>query len=171
MLSFWLIVNADIFVLSRFVSDAELGVYTLASRVAFLAAFLPQGFRVALRPLRKAAIYKSVEDQYGKAEQRGQLLGYFVLLCITAVLAMVLIGHAAVDIAPDSFADAAPLIPLTAAALVWPAMLRTVNQQTSWPGRLAPDVHRERGHRLRAVHRRSRRCWRPRSAPTRRRWG
>ena len=135
MTSFWLIVNADVFVLSRFVSDADLGVYTLASRVAFLAAFLPQGFRVALRPLRKAAIYTSVEDQYGKAVQRGQLLGYFVLLCITAVLAMVLIGHIAVDIAPDSFADAAPLIPLAAAGLVWPAMLRTVNQVTSWPGR------------------------------------
>ncbi len=135
MMSFWLIVNADVFVLSRFVSDADLGVYTLASRVAFIAAFLPQGFRVALRPLRKAAIYKSVEEQYGRAEQRGQLLGYFVLLCISAVLAMVLIGRVVVEIAPESFADAAPLIPITAAAMVWPALMRTVNQQTMWPGR------------------------------------
>ena len=100
MMSFWLIVNADVFVLSRYLSDTEIGIYTLASRVAFIAAFLPQGFRVALRPLRKAAIYKSVEDQYGRAEQRGQLLGYFVLLCITAVLAMVLAGPVVVDIAP-----------------------------------------------------------------------
>ena len=135
MMSFWLIVNADVFVLSRYVSDAELGVYTLASRLAFIAAFLPQGFRVALRPLRKAAIFKSVEEQYGRAEQRGQLLGYFVLLCISAILAMVLFGPVIVDIAPDSFADAAPLIPVTAAAMVWPALLRTVNQQTMWPGR------------------------------------
>ena len=135
MMSFWLIVNADVFVLSRFVSDTDLGIYTLASRVAFIAAFLPQGFRVALRPLRKAAIYKSVEEQYGRAEQRGQLLGYFVLLCISAVLAMVLAGPIVVDIAPESFADAAPLIPIAAAAMVWPALLRTVNQQTMWPGR------------------------------------
>jgi O-antigen/teichoic acid export membrane protein len=135
MMSFWLIVNADVFVLSRYVSDSDLGIYTLASRVAFIAAFLPQSFRVALRPLRKAAIYKSVEEQYGRAEQRGQLLGYFVLLCITAVLAMVLAGPVVVDIAPDSFGDAAPLIPIAAAAMVWPAMLRTVNQQTQWPGR------------------------------------
>jgi len=135
MMSFWLVVNADVFVLSRFISDTDLGIYTLASRVAFIAAFLPQGFRVALRPLRKASIYKAVEKQYGRAEQRGQLLGYFVLLCITAVLAMVLIGPVVVDIAPESFADAAPLIPITAAAMVWPALLRTVNQQTMWPGR------------------------------------
>jgi hypothetical protein len=48
---------------------------------------------------------------------------------------MVLVGPIAVDIAPDSFADAAPLIPVAAAGMVWPALLRTVNQQTMWPGR------------------------------------
>lgn len=135
MMSFWTMANADVFLLSRFVSDADLGVYTLASRVGFIAAFLPQGFRVALRPLRKAAIYKAVEDQYGRAEQRGQLLGYFVLLCVSAVLAMILAANLIVEIAPSSFSDAAPLIPLTAAAMVWPALLRTINQQTTWPGR------------------------------------
>lgn len=135
MMSFWTMTNADVFVLSRFVSDADLGVYTLASRVGFIAAFLPQGFRVALRPLRKAAIYKAVEEQYGRAEQRGQLLGYFVLLCVSAVLAMVLAANLIVELAPSSFSDAAPLIPLTAAAMVWPALLRTINQQTTWPGR------------------------------------
>ena len=135
MMSFWTMANADVFLLSRFVSDADLGVYTLASRVGFIAAFLPQGFRVALRPLRKASIYKAVEEQYGRAEQRGQLLGYFVLLCVSAVLAMVLAANLIVEIAPSSFADATPLIPLAAGAMVWPALLRTVNQQTTWPGR------------------------------------
>ena len=135
MSSFWALQQGDVFLLSRFVSDTDLGIYTLASRVGFIAAFLPQGFRVALRPLRKASLYKSVEDQYGRAEQRGQLLGYFVLLCIGAVLAMVLAGSLIVELAPSSFADAAPLIPLTAAGMVLPALLRTVNQQTSWPGR------------------------------------
>lgn len=135
MSSFWTISNVDIFILSRFVSDADLGIYTLASRVGFIAAFAPQGFRVALRPLRKASIYKSVEDQYGKAEHRGQLLGYFVLVCISAVLAMVLAAPTAVAIAPDSFADARALIPLAAAGMIMPALLRTVNQQTTWPGR------------------------------------
>lgn len=135
MSSFWTIGNADVFLLSRFVSDADLGIYTLASRVGFIAAFAPQGFRVALRPLRKASIYKSVETQYGKAEHRGQLLGYFVLVCIGAVLAMVLVAPVAVAIAPGSFSDAAPLIPLAAAGMVMPALLRTVNQQSSWPGK------------------------------------
>lgn len=133
--SFWLIQNADVFVLSRFVGDADLGIYMLASRLGFVGSFLPQGFRMALRPLRKAAIFKAAEDQYGKSMQRGQILGYFTLLCITAVLIMVLGGKLLVDIAPAQFADAAPLIPLAAAGMVGPALLRTVNQQTSWPGK------------------------------------
>ncbi|HSI80585.1 MAG TPA: hypothetical protein VK919_08045 [Solirubrobacterales bacterium] len=133
--SFWVIQNSDIFVLSRFVTDADLGIYMLVSRLGFVGAFLPAGFRMALRPLRKAAIFKAVEEQYGKAVQRGQILGYFMLLCITAVLIMVLAGRLLVDVAPPEFADAAPLVPLAAAAMVAPPLLRTVNQQTSWPGK------------------------------------
>jgi len=133
--SFWVIQNADVFVLSRFVSDADLGIYTLVSRLGFVGSFLPTGFRMAMRPLRKAAIFRAVEDQYGRATQRGQILGYFVLVCITAILIMVLLGRILVEVAPPQFADAAPLIPLAAAGMVGPPLLRTVNQQTSWPGK------------------------------------
>ena len=54
VLSMWTIGNADIFILSRFVSDADLGIYQLASRTGFIVALLPGGFRVAMRPLRKS---------------------------------------------------------------------------------------------------------------------
>lgn len=135
MTSFWVMGNADVFLLSRFVDHTELGIYTLASRIGFIAGFLPQGFRVALRPLRKATIYRAVEEQYGRSEQRGQLLGYFVLLCISATLAMALLGGLLVRLAPSSFTDAAPLIPLAAAAMVMPPLLRTVNHESHWRGK------------------------------------
>ncbi len=48
---------------------------------------------------------------------------------------MVLLAELVVEVAPGSFSGAAPLIPITAAAMVWPALLRTVSQQASWPGR------------------------------------
>lgn len=135
MLSYWTFSNADVFLLSRVVNDTDLGLYTLASRIGFIAAFAPQAFRVALRPLRKASIFQSVEDQYGRAEQRGQLLGYFLILCISAVLAMVLLGGVVVEVAPSEFSDLAPLIPLTALGMMGPALIRTVSQQTNWPDR------------------------------------
>jgi hypothetical protein len=131
VMSFWLIQNADVFILSRFISDSELGIYALASRLGFVVSFLPQGFRVAMRPLRKSAAFQAVRDEYGKPTVQGQLLGYFTILCIFAVLAMILGGDVLVDIAPASYASAAGLIPFTAAAFVMPSIYRTVNQNVN----------------------------------------
>jgi O-antigen/teichoic acid export membrane protein len=131
VMSFWLIQNADVFILSRFISDTDLGVYALASRLGFVVSFLPQGFRTAMRPLRKSAAFQAVRDQYGKATVQGQLLGYFVVLCIFSVLAMILGGEVLVDAAPASYAAAAGLIPFTAAAAVMPSVYRTVNQNVN----------------------------------------
>jgi hypothetical protein len=135
VMSFWFIQNADTFLLSRFVDHTEVGIYTLGSRLGFVAAILPQGFRVSMRAIRRSPAYQAVRDQYGGATASGQLLGYFFLLCLTAVLAMVLAGELLVRVAPPAYADAAPLIPLAAAAFAMPAILRTTNGQTGWPGK------------------------------------
>lgn len=133
VMSLWTIQNADVFLLSRVVSDTDLGIYALASRLGIVVSFLPQGFRVAMRPLRKAAVFQAVRDEYGQSTQRGQLLGYFTLLCIFAVLSMVLLGEVLVEVAPPSYGAAAALIPFTAAALVMPSFYRTVNQNVIVP--------------------------------------
>ena len=135
IMSFWLVQNADIFILSRFVDHEELGVYHLASRLGIVVAFLPQGFRMAMRPLRKSALWDAFQDQYGKQEAGGQLLAYFTLVCILAVLAMVLAGQVLVDAAPASYADAASLLPFTAIGFVMPPLYRTINQNVAVPNK------------------------------------
>jgi O-antigen/teichoic acid export membrane protein len=135
VMSFWLVQNADIFILSRFVDHTELGVYSLASRLGFVVSFLPQGFRMGMRPLRKSAMWDAFQEQYGKRTAGGQLLAYFCLICILAVLAMVLGGQVLVDIAPPSYSEAASLIPFTAFAFVMPALYRTVNQNVALPNK------------------------------------
>ena len=135
VLSYWTVQNADVFVLSKFVSLSELGVYTLASRLGFMVSFLPQAFRVAMRPLRKSAAFQAVRDEYGHAIARGQLLGYFLLVCIVGILAMVLAADAVVDVAPATYAGAAALVPLTAAAFVMGPLYRTMNGQATWLGK------------------------------------
>jgi hypothetical protein len=138
--SMWLIQNADVFILSRYVDHSDLGVYNLASRTGFVVSFLPQAFRVALRPLRKSPAYRAMRREYGQAVAQGQLLAYFVLLCLTAVLAMFLLGEAIVNDATGKFADAADLIPLSAAAMVMPALYRTVSGMAAYPNKRATFV-------------------------------
>ena len=129
----WVMQNADVFILSRFVEHSELGVYAFASKLSFVVSFLPQGFRVAMRPMRKSAAFKAVRKQYGRSTSSGQLVGYFLLLCITSILLMVIGGEVLIEVAPPSYAAAAGLIPFAAAALTMPALWRTINGQMGWP--------------------------------------
>src|SRR5436190_18722463 len=136
-LSMFTVQNADGFLLSRFVDHRQLGLYQLAQKLGFIVSFLPQGFRIALRPLRKTALFQAVRDQYGSPVAKGQLLSYFMLIAIFAVLAMVLGGDLLIRVAGPKYQAAAPLIPLTAAMMTMPALFRTVNGQSFFPHKRA----------------------------------
>src|SRR5436190_6919169 len=136
-MSMFTIQNADGFLLSRFVDHKQLGYYQLAQKLGFIVSFRTQGFRNALRPLRKTAMFQAVRDQYGSAVAKGQLLSYFMLISIFAILAMVLGGELLVDVASSQFQAAAPLIPLTAAMMTMPALFRTINGQSFFPHKRA----------------------------------
>lgn len=126
--SFFTVSYSDIFILSRFVAPADLGIYQLASRAGFLISFLAGGIRRALRPLRRTTTYRAVEAEYGQAVTGGVQLGYFFLGFIGLLLATTLLADTLVKIAPASYADAAPLIPLLAAGLAGPTAFRMVNK-------------------------------------------
>jgi O-antigen/teichoic acid export membrane protein len=133
--SMWTVQNADSFILSRFLDHKSIGLYNLASRTGFMVAFLPQGFRMALRPLRKTAVYRAYRQEYGIAVAQGQLLAYFILITLTAVLAMVLGGEILITIGGPRFESAAPIIPLTALAMSMPALYRTVSSMSVYPNK------------------------------------
>ncbi len=133
--SMWIVQNADTFILSRFLDHKSVGLYNLASRMGFVVAFLPQGFRMALRPIRKTAVYEAYRKEYGMAVANGQLLAYFYLITLTAVLAMVLGGEILIQIGGPDFESAAPLIPLTAAAMSMPALYRSVSMMAVYPNK------------------------------------
>lgn len=140
VLSMWVVSYADIFILSRFVSDAELGTYHLASRAAFLVAILPGGYRKALRPLQKTPMFRAVEDEYGVGTARGTQFGYFAFMTAGTLLATTVMATALVRVAPSSYADAAPLIPLLAGGLVAPTVYRMMNKSVKYADKRIPFI-------------------------------
>jgi O-antigen/teichoic acid export membrane protein len=135
VLSMFTLMSADIFLLSRFVSDADLGVYQLASRTAIVVALIPGGFRIAMRPLRKSLSFRAVQDEYGRATARGQQLTYFFLLCLIALLGATLAAEVLAHLAPSGYGDAAPLVPLVAVAVMGPSVMRSISQAVSIPNK------------------------------------
>jgi O-antigen/teichoic acid export membrane protein len=132
-MSMWVIQNADTFLLSRYVDHKQVGYYSLAQKLGYVVSFLPQGFRIAMRPLRKSAMFDAVKAQYGSAIARGQLMAYFCLVSMVAIVTMIMGGTLIVNQASAQFQAAAPLIPFTAAAMTMPALFRTVSGQVDFP--------------------------------------
>jgi len=130
--SFWTINSAQIFFLSRYVSNTDLGIFALAQRAGIVVSLLPTGFRRALRPLKRTTAFAAVEDQYGSNVARGQQLGYFLLVTLASLLAITLLADPVVSLAPPSYADAAPLIPLMAAAMTSPTVFRMLNKSAKY---------------------------------------
>jgi O-antigen/teichoic acid export membrane protein len=130
--SFWMINSSQIFFLSRFVSHTDLGIFALAQRAGIVVSLLPTGFRRALRPLKRTMAFAAMEDQYGSGVARGQQLGYFLLVTLASLLAITLLADPVVSMVPPSYADAAPLIPLMAAAMVSPTAFRMLNKAAKY---------------------------------------
>jgi O-antigen/teichoic acid export membrane protein len=138
--SMWIVGYVDVLIVSRFVSDADLGTYTLASKAAFLAAFLPAGYRKALRPLQKTTTFRAVEDEYGVGTARGIQFGYFVLMLCGVMLTVTVFANVLVRVAPPSYADAASLIPLLALGLVAPTAYRMLNKSVKYANKRIPFI-------------------------------
>ena len=136
----WVVGYADIFLLSKFVSDADLGTYHLASKAAFLVAVLPGGFRKALRPLQKTAMFQAVEKEYGVGTARGTQFGYFWVMLAGTMLATTVMATVMVRVAPPSYAGAAPLIPLVAGGLVAPTVYRMTNKSVKYADKRVPFI-------------------------------
>jgi O-antigen/teichoic acid export membrane protein len=130
--SFWTINSAQVFFLSRYVSHTDLGIFALAQRAGIVVALLPTGFRRALRPLKRTTAFAAVEDQYGSNVARGQQLGYFLLVTLASLLAVTLFSDPIVSLAPPAYADAAPLIPLMAAAMISPTVFRMLQKSAKY---------------------------------------
>ena len=128
IVSYWTVGHADKFIVSRFVSPTDLGIYQLASMTAFLLAAVPAAFFKAWRPLKRTMTFAAVDDHYGVGVARGAMLTYFGLTCITALLAVTLFAPAVVQLAPSSFEQAANYIPILAAGALAPYVLRAVNK-------------------------------------------
>jgi O-antigen/teichoic acid export membrane protein len=126
--SMWAVGYMDLFLLSRYVSESNLGVYHLASKAGFAVAFLPAGYRKALRPLRKTPAFHAAEEEYGAGTTRGIQLGYFLLMLIGVLLAVTLFARALGRISPEGYGEAAQLIPLLSAGLVAPTVYRMLSK-------------------------------------------
>ena len=125
--SMWIIEYASIFMLSRFVASAELGIFQLANRFAMVVGLGGISVRLALCPLGRSTFFAAVQEHYGPPRARGYLFSYYLLAAIGLTLAAALLAPVFVALAPSSYEAAAALIPVLALAQLVPTSFKFLN--------------------------------------------
>ena len=126
IMSFWIAQNVDLFALSKFAPDVEVGLYRLAGRFGAFLSYFSSALFMAWSPLTRTPTFVAAHEQRGRHQLGGTFLTYYVLGGSLLVLALAVGADALVRIAPPSYADAAPLIPIVAAGFLAHGLLIAV---------------------------------------------
>jgi O-antigen/teichoic acid export membrane protein len=125
----------DLLLLSRYVDTSDLALYRVASRVAILTPYMFSALSMAWNPLYKTTLAAAARKERGM--QFGTLVITLVSFCfVWALLALAVGADVLVRIAPPSYREAAPLIPIMGLSLGLMGMYIVVRRVTSFPHRM-----------------------------------
>lgn len=140
IISIWIAQNVDIYALSWFAPDEEVGLYRLANRVGAFLDYFTAALFMAWTPLTRTSTFAAAVAERGKEVLGGRLLTYFILAGLLLVLLMTVAADTLVRIAPPSYAAAAPLIPLMGAAFLSYGLFVAIYRISSFPRKIVAYI-------------------------------
>lgn len=118
VLAVFIVFTADLYIVSIFLSDADVARYKVASRIGAGMSYFTSAFLSAWTPLTTTALYQSVQRKHGRAEAGGTLLIYFMIAALMLTLILSVLADVLIRVGPEAYASAAPIVPLMGLAFV-----------------------------------------------------
>jgi O-antigen/teichoic acid export membrane protein len=131
--SFWIAQNVDLYALSKFATDTQVGLYRLAGRIASFIHYFSSALFMAWTPLARTLTFRAAEKEHSREVIGGTMLTYFVLGGMLLILGLTVTADGLVRIAPSSYAAAAPLVPLLGGAYLAHGLLVAVYRVARFP--------------------------------------
>ena len=128
--------NVDLYILSLYASDADVGLYRVAGR---LSAFVGMALNVTLLawgPLTRGPLAAALKERGAIDVARSRLVTYFSLLAAASVVALVLTADALIRIAAGPYGGASETIPLLGVAAAAAGLLTVVFRMARLPGKV-----------------------------------
>ena len=135
ILGLFVVHNGDSFVLSRFASYAQVGVYRVATRLSSIVSYLVSAFLLAWAPLERSSLFQATYQMYGKAQVHKQMVTYYLLSGLTLTLALTLSGDLLVRLSPPHYRGAANLIPFASFGFVIYGLFILIARTTAYKHR------------------------------------
>jgi O-antigen/teichoic acid export membrane protein len=112
IVAFWVIQNVDLYVLSKYASEEEVGLYRLASRVGVVISYFVSAFLMAWGPLTLTSVFMAATKEHGRTGVGARLVTYYAIFGLGLVVVLTVGADVLVRIAPASYSGAAGLIPV-----------------------------------------------------------
>jgi O-antigen/teichoic acid export membrane protein len=135
VVSFWAIQNVDLYVLSKYASADDVGLYRLASRVAAVVSYFVSAFLMAWGPLTATSAFMAAAKEHGQAGVGGRLVTYYAIFGLGLVVGLTIAADLLVEIAPPSYSGAAGLIPILGAGFLAYGWFVVLYRAARFPGR------------------------------------
>jgi len=133
--SFWIAQNVDLYALSKFATDTQVGLYRLAGRIASFVHYFSSALFMAWTPIARTLTFRAAEKEHSREVIGGTMLTYFVLGGMLLILGLTVTADGLVRIAPSDYQDAAPLVPLLGGGFLAHGLLVAVYRVARFPGK------------------------------------
>lgn len=135
VLSFWVLHNADLYLVSAFASDSSVAMYRVASRIAVGASYFVSAFLMAWGPLGRTSLNQAVLRERSRGEATAAIFTWFSFVCLWLILSLAVLADVLIRVAPAAYGGAAPLIPVIGFAFLVFGAFRIANRGASFPGK------------------------------------
>jgi O-antigen/teichoic acid export membrane protein len=135
ILTMWIVTNVDLYLVSAYAPADAVGPYRVAMRLGAGISYLVSAVSTAFLPLKRTPLYTALSEEHGPSGFGSTMLSAFLFVCIWAVLGLALLADVLIRIAPASYADAAPLVPLIGLGMVACGILMVLYRGAKFPNR------------------------------------
>lgn len=129
-LGFWMFRNADLFMVSRYLSDTDVAIYQVAARVGLFSSALVGGVIMAWGPLMRGPLRGALHREGRLGDASARVLTYFWFLTLWLLIGLVMFQDQLVRIAPGTYESASSLIPLVGASALSTSLLLMIYRAT-----------------------------------------
>lgn len=127
--------NVSVILLGLLAPAASVGFFQVANRISQVPTFFGEGYLFAWVPLERSPIANAAKEHKGQRPFEAQVFLLLILSTLGLLVAVTLSADALVRIAPPAYREAAPLIPLLAAAQALDLIFRGIYRATGFHNR------------------------------------
>lgn len=127
--------NANILLLGVLATPASVGLFQVANRIAQIPSYFADGFLTGWPAMERSPVSIAAKERKGRPEYSAAVFTLFCLITLALLFAVSLCSGVLIHIAAPSYDEAAPLIPVVAAAYGSLAVFRGTFRATSFPAR------------------------------------